>query len=254
MIAWEEQGAGPVVVLVHGLTEDRRVWDTVAPLLAEHLRCIRLDLRGHGESSDAGDWSALAMADDVATVIAEADLDEQPLVVGHSLGAVVASAYAGRASVRGVVNVDQPMRFGDFAAAVQPMSDVLRGPAFGEAILQAFGSLDAVPDGPRALLDELHRAARKDVVLGVWDLILSTPPPDLTALAEEMLRAIDVPYLAIHGQDPGPGYAEWLTGLLPSAVVEQWSGGHYPHLAELQRFADRVLTFERGLPAQPPAS
>lgn len=254
MIAWEESGAGPTVVLVHGLTEDRGTWDPVVPLLAEHVRCIRLDLRGHGESDDSSDWSALSMAEDVASVVAEADVDDRPLVVGHSLGGVVVTQYATTAPVRGVVNVDQPLRLGDFARGIQPMADVLRGPAFSQAILQAFGDLEAVPEPSRSHLMALHSSARKDVVLAVWDLVLSTPPDELTALAEGLLGAVDVPYLSIHGQHAGDGYAEWLTSLVPSAVVEDWDlGTHYPHLVDPRRFADRLLAFERGIPGTQPS-
>ena len=46
-----------------------------------------------------------------------------------------------------------------------------------------------------------------------------------------------LPYLAIHGIDPGPAYAAWLTGLIPTATVEVWEGlGHYPHLVDPDRF------------------
>ena len=62
-----------------------------------------------------------------------------------------------------------------------------------------------------------------------------------------MARAIRCPYLAIHGIDPGPTYAAWLAGLVPSAVVEVWDGvGHYPQLVDPDRFVSRVETFWDG--------
>jgi hypothetical protein len=42
------------------------------------------------------------------------------------------------------------------------------------------------------------------------------------------------PYLGLFGIDPGPGYAEWLQGHVPTAIVEVWpEAGHYPHLPRL---------------------
>lgn len=247
MIAWEGSGDGRPVVFVHGITEDRRGWDSVIPLLTDRFRCVRLDLRGHGESSDAEDYSALAMADDVAAVVAEAGIDEPPLLVGHSLGAFVVTAYAVQAPARAVVNIDQSLRLGDFAAVLQPLADALRGPGFADAIttiVDALGS-EGVPDSERPYLDARHQAARQDVVLGVWDAVLDSPPDDLTALAESLLGGIKVPYVAIHGGDPGPGYADWLTSLVPTATVEVWGrGGHYPHLADPQRFAARLAALD----------
>ena len=245
MIAWEESGSGRPALFVHGLTESRRMWDTVVPFLEGELRCVRLDLRGHGQSGDADDYSALAMVADLATVVEEAGLDEPLLVIGHSLGAMVATAYASQTPVRGVVNVDQSLRLGDFGAALAPLAELLRGDGFAEAIALAFSGLghDGVPEAQVALLDRAHRAARREVVLGVWGQVLDSAPDDLTALAESLLHSIGAPYLAIHGSDPGSDYASWLEEHLPSATVEGWRGGHYPHLADPERFAARVLAF-----------
>lgn len=252
MIAWEESGSGRPVVLVHGLTEDRRTWDPVVPLLEDGFRLVRLDLRSHGESSDADDLSALAMAGDVATVVAEAGIDVPPLLVGHSLGAVVVSAYAAAGGPSaGIVNVDQSLRLGDFAAGLQPLAEGLRGPGCTEVVNAIFESLGTDRLGPDALayLTECHDATRQEVVLGVWDVVLESEPTQLTATAEGLLGALRVPYLAIHGSDPGPGYEAWLTNLLPSATVEVWDGdGHYPHLVDPTRFAARVRAFADTVP------
>ena len=61
VIAWEASGAGPPIVFVHGITEDRHTWHSVVPFLEDGFRCVRLDLRGHGVSSDADDYGAVAM-------------------------------------------------------------------------------------------------------------------------------------------------------------------------------------------------
>ena len=243
VIAWEESGSGHPLVLVHGLTEHRRAWDRVVPLLEDRFRCIRLDLRGHGASGDAADYSPIAMAEDVAVVVAEADVDAPPVVVGHSLGGVVVTAYAAQAPVARVVSVDQPLRIGDFAAALQPLAGALRGPGFHDVVDTIFGSLgaDVLEADDLAFLTELHRTARREVVLGVWDQVLDTPPDELTALAESVFGAIDAPYLAIHGNQPGEDYEAWLRSVLPQAQLEVWGiGGHYPHLADPARFADRL--------------
>jgi pimeloyl-ACP methyl ester carboxylesterase len=237
-------------VLVHGNTEDRRSWDLVVPLLEPRLRCIRLDLRGHGASSDADDYSAMAMAADVATVVAEAGVEEPPLLIGHSLGAVVVSAYAAGAPARGVVNVDQALAFRGFAEALRPLAPMLRGTGFHEALGSIFGALgvDRLPPPQRAWADACHAAARPEVVLGTWDLVLDSSPEELDAVVEAAVASITVPYLALHGSEPEPGYADWLRARVPTAIVEVWDGdGHYPHLVEPQRFAERVLAFDASI-------
>lgn len=246
-VAWDETGSGPALVLVHGITEDRTSFDTLLPHLDHRWRCVRLDLRGHGASADADDYGAVAMAADVATVVAEAGIDEPPLVVGHSLGGVVVTAYAAGAPVRGVVNIDQSLRLGDFATALQPLAATLRSPDFALAVLGIMEALgvDRLPPDVRADVVAKHRAARQDVILGVWSQVLDSSPEELTATAEGLLGAVQVPYLAIHGSDPGPGYADWLTAQVPGATVERWDGlGHHPHLVEPARFAERLAAFD----------
>ncbi|MHB1787423.1 MAG: alpha/beta fold hydrolase [Acidimicrobiales bacterium] len=249
MINWEESGAGDPLIFVHGITEDLRSWDPVVSLLEDRYRCVRLDLRGHGKSSTADDYSALAMAQDVGAVVSEAAIDGPSLLVGHSLGAIVVTAYATQAAVRGIVNIDQSLRLGDFAAALQPLAPILRGPDFGGAVTAVFESLgvDRLPDEAKTYVTSKHREARQEVVLGVWDLVLDSAPKDLTAMAESLLGALKAPYLAVHGSDPGEGYPAWLSGLIPGATVEVWPGdGHYPHLVEPERFATRLAAFIAG--------
>jgi pimeloyl-ACP methyl ester carboxylesterase len=250
VIAWEESGTGRTAVLVHGNTEDRRSWDLVLPLLEPRLRCIRLDLRGHGASSDADDYSAVAMAGDVAAVVAEAGVDEPPLLVGHSLGAVVVSAYAANAPARGVVNVDQALALRGFAQALQPLGPMLRGDGFHDALGSIFAALgvDRLPPSHRAWAEACHAAARPEVVLGTWDLVLDSSPEELDAIVDAVIGSIKVPYLALHGSEPEPGYADWLQSRVPTATVEVWDGdGHYPHLVEPERFAARVLAFDASI-------
>lgn len=230
-------------MLVHGLSEDRRGWDRLVPLLAVDRRVVRLDLRGHGESPDASPADAVSMAGDVAEVVAAAGIEEPPVVVGHSLGAIVATAYALSAPVRAVVNVDQSLRLGDFASALAPLEAGLRDPtAFADtfvAVLEALGHEGLSPEETEYVLS-CHRNARQEVVLGVWDQVFGTPPADLTALGEGMLAGVRVPYVAIHGSDPGEGYGSWLATHVPGARLEVWRGGHYPHLVEPERFAALV--------------
>lgn len=48
---YEEEGSGPAVVLVHGHSADRRLWDGQFAFLANNgFRAIRYDVRGHGRS------------------------------------------------------------------------------------------------------------------------------------------------------------------------------------------------------------
>jgi len=90
----EISGAEPALVLVHGFTDTSRSFSLLAPHLAGR-RLIMPDLRGHGASSPGKGFGIADFADDIAALIRHLQLD-QPVVVGHSLGAMVAIALAAR--------------------------------------------------------------------------------------------------------------------------------------------------------------
>lgn len=86
-------GNGQPVVLVHGLASNCRIWDLVAPILAEEFRVVALDQRGHGKSFKPDEGY------DFATVVSDLDgvVDAlglpNPIIVGHSWGGDVALEY-----------------------------------------------------------------------------------------------------------------------------------------------------------------
>jgi pimeloyl-ACP methyl ester carboxylesterase len=98
--------------------------------------------------------------------------------------------------------------------------------------------------GERARLDALASPER-DVVLGVWGSVFDSTPSELDAAVSALLAGVRVPYLAIHGSDPGPAYGEWLRARVPAARLEVWPDhGHYPQLVDPGRFVARLEAFD----------
>ncbi|SEN71021.1 alpha/beta fold hydrolase [Nonomuraea pusilla] len=105
LAARDHGGHGAPVLLLHGLGGTLLHWDAVAPLLTGAHRVVAMDLRGHGLSGD-GPWEWEAVLDDVQAVIDHFGLDD-PLVVGHSLGGMIAIRWALRhPDGPGIVNLD----------------------------------------------------------------------------------------------------------------------------------------------------
>ncbi len=249
-IAYAEGGQGRDLVLVHGITESRRAWDPVIAGLQATWRVVAVDARGHGESDRHPPYDPVTMANDVGAVVAALNLDD-PLVVGHSMGGVVVSAYGGLGlPARGIVNVDQLLALGSFKEALEPLIPMLQGDdaSFRDAMAMVFAVLDGpLPPDERARLDALS-SPEPEVVLGVWQPVFENSVEELDAMAADLLSGISVPYLAIHGSDPGAEYMDWLMRLVANARVEVWpNAGHYPHLVEAERFAERLDQFDGGL-------
>lgn len=99
-VVYEEHGSGErVLVLVHGLLMNRRMFDVLAPEMAGRgNRVIRVDLLGHGRSDTPADlpyYTMSAFADQVEGLLDHLGV-EQAVVGGTSLGANVGLEFAAR--------------------------------------------------------------------------------------------------------------------------------------------------------------
>ena len=101
-------GEGRPVVLLHGLASTCRIWDLVAPILAQDFAVIAVDQRGHGDSGKPEQgYDFTSAGDDVASLLQGREI-ERPVLVGHSWGADVAleSAVVRPGMLQGIVFVD----------------------------------------------------------------------------------------------------------------------------------------------------
>jgi pimeloyl-ACP methyl ester carboxylesterase len=86
-------GQGPPVVLIHGMVNSSRHWESVAQRLAADFTVIAPDLIGHGDSATPrGDYSLGAHAAVIRDLLAAIDV-ERATIVGHSLGGGVAMQF-----------------------------------------------------------------------------------------------------------------------------------------------------------------
>ncbi|MCW2581248.1 MAG: alpha/beta hydrolase fold [Klenkia sp.] len=246
-------GSGPGLLLVHGITEDRTFWGPVVTLLADHATVVSVDLRGHGQSAQADSYGLAAMAADVHAAWTATGVAGDPLVVGHSLGGLLAAVYAGRWPTRGVVDVDQPLALGGMQGQLLQAEPMLRGPGFEAFMAGLFDSMRGVLDDEAAAALAARRRPVREVVTGIWSPLLDDTPGELAGMVEDIAAAVRVPFLSLHGLDPGPDYADWLTARIPTATVEVWTDdsgaplGHHPHLVQPERFVARVQEFADSL-------
>ncbi len=139
--AWGRIG-DPIVVLVHGGAAHGGWWDHVAPGLSRRRRVVAIDLSGHGDSGWHDEYSTDRWVDEVLAVAASQG-DGRPVIVGQSLGGIVALAAAeshGEA-LAGVVAVDSP-------------------PYARPAGLEKIVDLDRTRQGPRVTADRAALVAR----------------------------------------------------------------------------------------------
>ncbi|MEP7283284.1 MAG: alpha/beta hydrolase [Rubrivivax sp.] len=258
-------GAGPPVVLVHGLGCSHRHWMAVARRLRQHHRVFVWDARGHGSSVAAPGADPLTLqrlAADLALLLEHFALPRAALV-GHSMGALVVLRYLadhGSARVAAVALVDQSPRLvtddtwrcGLFGGCSQ---DLLLGLIDG-ARRDLAGTLAHRVDAAHADWWERHLAA--DAWLGrrlrhwlrrvdtgaLLDLAESLTHADFRAL----LPTLDVPLRVVLGARSahygGVPLEQYYRAAVPHAEVEVYArAGHSPHVAEAARFAIDLRRF-----------
>jgi pimeloyl-ACP methyl ester carboxylesterase len=98
-------GDGPALVLLHGAGMDQVSLEPLAEQLRPAFRVVTVDFRGHGDSGLAP-WTLDSAVSDVGAVAESYGLGV-PAVGGHSLGGMVALAYASQhPSCPAVINID----------------------------------------------------------------------------------------------------------------------------------------------------
>jgi pimeloyl-ACP methyl ester carboxylesterase len=175
---------GPPIVFLHGVTGRWQTWLPVMTAFAAGWRLYALDFRGHGRSGRApGAYRAVDYAADVIAFLRRR-VEQPAVLIGHSLGAIVAIAVAADApeAVRAAVLEDPPLGvFDEQDFAVRPERPGFRAShnlaAAGLPRERLFAALAAREPGVDA------------AALGARTLALSQLDPDvLTTVLENRAR------------------------------------------------------------------
>jgi esterase len=100
-------GAGPPIVILHGLFASSKNWISVGKALSAQGRTYALDLRNHGDSPHSDSHTLEDLVADLAAWVSEQGL-KRPVLVGHSMGGLTAMAYSlsNPEGLRGLAVVD----------------------------------------------------------------------------------------------------------------------------------------------------
>lgn len=246
---YEDHGAGPPIVFLHGASAGLRYFEPQLTGLADYRR-VAFDFRGHGRSEKTAVGHTMGQyARDVQAVLEALGLDEAVLV-GWSMGASVSWEYVdafGTDRIRALVDVDMepaPMQREGYEHGSYTQADLA-------AAYQAIQTdpIGVVEDSLEALLGTPPSRETRTMML---DEGTRTPAPIQAAMLvelptvdhREVLEALDVPMLVCVGTDEAwrsVASVEAVAELVPDARVERFEeSGHCPTIQEPVRF-NRVL-------------
>ena len=232
------------IVLLHGLTFDRRMWDPVLAALPAGRCALALDLPAHGASPGIEGRGLAPVVEAVHAAVQAAGL-RRPVMVGHSIGGPIVSIYASEHPAAAVVSIEAPIRFEGFAGQLRAVAPVLAGPRFDEGwahFRDGFG-LPLLTADQRALL-RAGDDPSGDVILRYQADLLERPLDDVVRWRDagmERVRALGIPSVALFANDVDTADRAWLRERAPEAEIVVWPvRHHFPHVSEPTRFARLV--------------
>ena len=245
-LAVEIDGQGPVVLLVHGLGGTSNFYQPQAEVLAESFRVIRPDLEGSGRSPVTGPLSIDGLADDLAALLDQLDVDNAR-VVGHSLGTLVVRTLAAR----------HPTKVSALAllGAVRPPApagqEATRARA---ATVREQGMAAVAPTIVANATSEATRRDRPEVAAFVRELLMRQDPEGYARSCEALAAATDpgpvdaaLPLLMLTGDvdKVGPPEASHeLAAAHGNATVEVFPDcGHWTALEAVRATTDQLEKF-----------
>ena len=216
-LAVESAGTGPAVAFLHGIGGTSNVYQVQADALSSGYQVIRPDFAGAGRSpAGGGEISIDSHAADIAAVL-DALGAGPAVIVGHSMGTLVARALAARHPAR--------------VAGLALLGPVLPPDATGRAAILARAAVLRA-EGPAAIADAIvtrslspgTRSAKPEVAAFVRELVMRQDPEGYARNNEALAAATDpgpvdprLPLLLVAGRDDT---------LSPPSVSEQIAGAH----------------------------
>ena len=261
----QDVGADVTLLLLHGVTRRALDWMPAFPALSGFGNLFACDFRGHGESDRASSYLVTDYAEDVVEFLS-AEVASPVVIVGHSLGAMVAAAVAARLPerVRALVLEDPPfetMGSGIIGTAWQHqfigMQSVVRNAAERGEIEDRLANV-AIPqaDGTAKKLAQLRSKASLE-----WSAhcLKSVDPEVFTPLIKghwlrgydrsRIFAAIRCPSLLLQA-DPGAGGAltdadasEAAAAMHRCRHVRLGGAGHQLHRDHLEAFLSCLNDF-----------
>jgi non-heme chloroperoxidase len=252
-------GDGPLVVLSHGWTGNRSVWEPVAARLVKRGRRVVLyDQRGHGASTMGPEEPTIARLGADLEAVLRAVNAREAVVAGHSMGGMAAQALA----------VDHPDVVAERVRALVLVATgaarIVKRPVrisghvtLGNPLVER---LLLSPAGPALVRAAVGRRPRLGHLVATRDTFLATPADVRLVFFRAMqtmdllagLASVTVPVTVVHGRRDvmtPPRLGRVIAAAVPGArLVEIPGAGHMLPFEEPDLLTDLIAEAHGGSP------
>ncbi|MFX1319165.1 MAG: alpha/beta fold hydrolase [Promethearchaeota archaeon] len=242
----DKQGQGQPLVFIHGWAASHRFWKYQIPYFAENHQVIAYDLRGHGDSEQPErGYQVSAHVDDLKILLAKYQI-ASPVLIGHSLGGMIALQFAldqstiPRALVlvgtssHPVDSLKRSIQFSFLRFIIRLSRN--RAAKFTEKEL--FG-----PDVDPQLVEWVNAESLRTPTHVILEILQDVKKFNLTA----RLSDLNIPVLIINGEFDSattPNSATQMQQLLPQAQIQVVNGaGHNCMLEKPLAFNSILISF-----------
>ena len=245
-------GYGTPIVFVHGAMVSGRFFERQIPYFSQWYRVLIPDLRGHGQSDKILQGYTVANYARDLKALFEARQIEHPVLVGWSMGAMVAYEYLkqfGQEQVAGLVIVDQ-----------SPSDFAWEGYEFGLLTLQDLGEMvETLQTDQRTIAEHfaglMQHSPSPDTTTWMVEEIMRVPAAIATSILvnqtlqdyRPFLEEIHLPTLLLFGRDNKvvpPEAGEDIARRIPGAQLQIFEqSGHCPFYEEADAFNERLHIF-----------
>ena len=254
-LAYEDQGSGQPVVLLHGYPLDSRMWEPQFAALSQVGRVIAPDLRGFGKSSQSPEDAASGVsmrqyAVDVAELLDAINVTEPVILCGFSMGGYILWQFLKQF----------PNRVKAFVACdtriIADTAEARQGRLKTAGEVMNTGVEPIITAMLPKLLSEQTRNTRPDVVAQLVAIMHGSPPAAIAASLRGMADRPDVtadlasftqPALVLVGADDAISSSKEMRGIaekLPNAeFVEIPKAGHMSNMENPQAFNEALTAF-----------
>ena len=238
VVAYAEQGDGPVALFVHGVLLNSHLWRHQLAHLSDIRRCLAPDLLAHGatEVTPGGDVSVTANARMLKEFLDALGIDQVDLV-GNDSGGGIAQIFAANypERVRSLTLTDcdahdnwPPEAFKPFLAmaAAGGLKDTLNAMLADKSIYRSEGALGPAYEHPANVTDAdietyLRPLVQSEVRLKDFERFLAAFDNKHTLAIEAQLKQLKAPTLIVWGTDDvyfPVEWARWLASTIPGTM------------------------------------